>query len=223
MLAVVAKGLEGLREKFVFVGGATIDLYLSPAAPDSRATDDVDCVVEVATKDKYHQLEEELRRLGFQHPMAEDAPICRWKFSGIQVDVMPTAGDVLGFRNKWYAEGMANAERVALADGTTIEAFSVPYLIASKLEAFRDRGRGDYMASPDIEDIVALLDGCPDLEKRLVEAPETVRTYLAHEIGKLLANERFLDGLAGNLGAGPGGKERVERCLAIMRRIAQSK
>ncbi len=110
---------------------------------------------------------------------------------------------MLGFKNKWYAEGMANAEEVTLADGMTIKAFSVPYLIASKLEAFRDRGRGDYMASPDIEDIVALLDGCPDVEKRLAEGPATVKSYLAKETDKLLANERFLDGLAETSAPGP--------------------
>lgn len=29
MLAIVAKGLRGLKEKVAFVGGATIDLYVS--------------------------------------------------------------------------------------------------------------------------------------------------------------------------------------------------
>ena len=37
MLAVVAKGLQGLKESVAFVGGAVIDLYLSdPGAPQAR-------------------------------------------------------------------------------------------------------------------------------------------------------------------------------------------
>ena len=32
MLAVVARGLKNLKEKVVFVGGATIDLYLGAGA-----------------------------------------------------------------------------------------------------------------------------------------------------------------------------------------------
>ena len=50
MLAVVAKGLRGLKEKVAFVGGATIDLYVTyPADAASRPTDDVDAL-ELATR-----------------------------------------------------------------------------------------------------------------------------------------------------------------------------
>lgn len=219
MLGVAAKGLKGLKEKVVFVGGATIDLYLAPGAPESRATDDVDCVVELGTKRDYYQLEEELRKLEFEHPLAEKAPICRWNYRGIQVDVMPTEGSILGFKNRWYREGMAHAESFTLPDGQEISAFSVPYLIASKLEAFRDRGRKDYIASPDLEDVVALLDGCPDAEQRIASAPVSVKDYLVEQLGKLLDTEQFLTGLDGNLGVGPSGFQRVERCLALLRRI----
>ena len=118
MLAVVAQGLRGLREKVVFVGGATIDLYLSdPAAGEGRATDDVDCVVELASRPQYYALEEELRALGFKHPMGKEGPICRWEYRGIQVDVMPTEGQALGFGNRWYADGVAKADRARLPDG----------------------------------------------------------------------------------------------------------
>ncbi len=75
MLAVVAKGLKGLKERVVFVGGATIELYVVASTPEGRATDDVDCVVEMASRVNYYALEEELRRLGFKHPTAEHAPL----------------------------------------------------------------------------------------------------------------------------------------------------
>lgn len=152
MLAIVAKGLKGLKERVVFVGGATIELYVLPAAAEGRATDDVDCVVELASRVKYHDLEQELRSLGFKHPILPGAPICRWEYSGISVDVMPTEGKVLGFNNRWYAEGIANTRKAELPDGQQIEIFSVPYLLASKIEAFGDRGRGDFLGSRDIED-----------------------------------------------------------------------
>lgn len=221
MLGVVAKGLKGLKEKVVFVGGATIDLFITdPAAPGTRETDDVDCVVELAGRVQYHALEEQLRVLGFQHPMDDKAPICRWKFCGIKVDVMPTEGAVLGFNNRWYPDGMAKAEEIALPDGERVFTFTVPYLLASKLEAFRDRGKGDYLASKDMEDIVALLDGCPDAEQRIVAAPEDVRLYLAGEFSRMLADGLFLLSLEGHLRPGVEGAERIDRCLEIMRRIA---
>jgi hypothetical protein len=116
----------------------------------------VDCVVEMASRVKYYEVEEELRKLGFKHPTTGSAPICRWEYSGIPVDVMPTEGKVLGFNNRWYAEGMANTRKADLPEGQEIEIFSAPYLLASKIEAFKDRGRGDFLVSRDIEDIVTM-------------------------------------------------------------------
>lgn len=183
MLGIVAKGLKGLKEKVVFVGGATIDLFVTdPAAPGTRETDDVDCVVELARRIEYYALEEELRARGFMHSMEQGAPICRWKFCGIKVDVMPTQGTILGFSNRWYPAGMANADKIALPNGEHISILSVPYLLATKLEAFHDRGRDDFMASKDIEDVVAVLDGCPDAEQKVGAAAADVRQYIRRRV-----------------------------------------
>lgn len=84
MLAAVAKGLRGLKEKVVFVGGATIDLYLDdPAVAGARPTDDVDCVVELTTRSQYYDLEERLRKLDFKHPMTQRGPVCRRATRGL--------------------------------------------------------------------------------------------------------------------------------------------
>lgn len=224
MLAAVAKGLRGLKEKVVFVGGATIDLFITdPATPGTRETDDVDCVVELAGRVQYHALEDELRALGFQHSMDERAPICRWVFRGIKVDVMPVKGAMLGFKNRWYPDGMARSEEITLPGGERASTFSVTYLLASKLEAFRDRGKADYLASKDLEDIVALLDGCPGAEQRIAAAPDDVRRYLAEEFSRMLADDLFLLSLEGHLRPGTEGAERIDRCLDIMRRVAGSR
>ena len=70
MLALAARGLGPLKDEVVFVGGATIELYLAgQPVLKVRATDDVDCVVEVATRTDYYKLEEKLRARGFHHPM----------------------------------------------------------------------------------------------------------------------------------------------------------
>ncbi|MFA5140656.1 MAG: hypothetical protein WC728_15615 [Elusimicrobiota bacterium] len=224
MLGIVAQGLKKLKEKVVFVGGATIDLFITdPAAPGTRATDDVDCVVELARRVEYYALEAELRALGFKHSMEEDAPICRWMFCGIKVDVMPTEGAVLGFSNRWYRDGVANAEQASLPNGERVYVFSMPYLLASKLEAFRDRGREDFQASKDLEDVIALLDGDPEAGEKINAAPADVRQYLREESARLLADGRFLLSLEGHLAAGSPvaeGERRAGKCLALMRRIA---
>jgi len=224
MLGIVAQGLKGLKEKVAFVGGATVDLFVTdPAAPATRATYDVDCVVELAGRVQYYALGNELRALGFKHPMAEHSPICRWIFRGIKVDVMPTEGAVLGFSNRWYRNAMAEAEQVALPNGERVYVFSLPYLLASKLEAFHDRGHEDFQASKDIEDVIALLDGYPEAEEKIRAAPTDVRQYLGKEFARMLADELFLLNLEGHLIPGSSsaeGQARLNRCLQLMRRIA---
>lgn len=50
MLDIVAKGLGQLLDRIVFVGGATMALYVDdPASSDPRPTEDVDCVVEMTS------------------------------------------------------------------------------------------------------------------------------------------------------------------------------
>lgn len=43
--------------------------------------------------------------------------------------------------------------------GRPIEVFDVPHMLAAKIEAYRERGDGDYMKSKDFEDIVTILNG----------------------------------------------------------------
>lgn len=224
MLGIIAKGLKGLKDEVVFVGGATIDLFITdPAATGTRETDDVDCVIELVGKAKYYALEERLRALGFRNPLEAEAPVlCRWKYRGIKVDVMPTDASVLGFGNRWYREGIARAESVVLPNGERIRVFSIPYLLASKLEAFRGRGHGDYMASKDLEDIVSLLDGCPDAEQRVIAAPDGARKHLRQEFKRLLADKTFLGSLEGHLNFGRDARERLDRLHAILSRLAAS-
>jgi len=220
MLAVVAHGLKNLKERVVFVGGATIELYVASSAPEGRVTDDVDCVVEITSRVKYYELEEELRNLGFRHPMVERAPICRWEFSGIIVDVMPTEGKILGFKNRWYAEGMANTRTIELFDGQKIVIFSVPYLLASKIEAFQDRGGDDFLASRDIEDIITVLDGCPYVQEEIKNAPKTVYDFLTHRFQEFVTNSDFIDSLQGHIEAVQPRTGRAERTLALIKNLA---
>ena len=114
----VAKCLGDLRKKVVFVGGCATGLFITdPAMPEVRATQDVDVIVEVASRVQYYNLEEELRARGFKQDMSEGAPLCRWLVDGIKVDVMPTQEDILGFSNYWYLPAIKNAECIYL-EGT---------------------------------------------------------------------------------------------------------
>src|SRR5581483_3106262 len=104
MLELAAAILGPLTDEMVFVGGATIHLWIvDEAAPTVRATDDVDVICDVASYAGYQILAERLRKRGLREAMDEPV-ICRWRDpdSGLAIDVMPVAEDVLGFSNPWY-------------------------------------------------------------------------------------------------------------------------
>lgn len=221
MLSLVARGLGPLKNDAVFVGGATIELYMAgQPGLKIRPTDDVDCVVEVVSRVEYHKIEERLRDLGFQHPMDERAPICRWKYQGILVDVMPIEGKILGFSNRWYPEGFEKSVLTKLPDGQEVRIFALPYLVASKLEAFKDRGKGDFFGSTDLEDIVAVLDGVPDFQEQIERAPAPLKAYLRDGFEDFVHDERFLDALEGHLPPS-GRRERVSRARAILDKLSK--
>ncbi|PIV04929.1 MAG: hypothetical protein COS57_08025, partial [Syntrophobacterales bacterium CG03_land_8_20_14_0_80_58_14] len=164
MIIHVAKRLGNLRDKVVFVGGCATGLFITdPAMPEVRATQDVDVIVEVTSRMEYYRLEEELRSRGFKQDLSENAPICRWLVDVIKVDIMPTQEEILGFSNRWYLPAIKNADHIKLENELTIKLVSPPYFLATKIDAFKGRGGGDYMASHDMEDIITILDGRPEI------------------------------------------------------------
>jgi predicted nucleotidyltransferase len=182
-LETIAIALQDLKEEAVFVGGAVCELYIEdPAAPPFRPTDDVDCVIEIRTRGKYYELEEKLRALGFAHD--KDGPLCRKIYKGIKVDFLPSEPQVIGLPGKWFREGMKHLLELELPDQTRIKILELPYFTATKFEAFFERGKGDFYASHDFEDIVNVLayrksyedfDGLPGaLKKDLSACSQTV-------------------------------------------------
>lgn len=61
-LELAADILGPLLPEVVFVGGATIHLWLTePAAPPARATDDVDVICDITTRLDYYKFGDRLR------------------------------------------------------------------------------------------------------------------------------------------------------------------
>jgi predicted nucleotidyltransferase len=180
-IEAVARGLGDLLGDITFVGGAATTLYVDdPGAADARPTFDVDCVIEVTSHVGFARLEKRLRKLGFTNGVP-DEPICRWHYRDLTVDVMPTDASILGFSNAWYRDGIVSRQRVELPGGTATHIFSVPYFLATKLEAFKGRGDKDWLASKDVEDVVAVLDGRRSIAADLANAEDRVHEYLVRE------------------------------------------
>lgn len=144
MLQTVANGLGELKAEVVFIGGAVSQLYaMDTAASDIRPTQDIDCVIEIGSRLKFSKLEADLRKKGFMNDTSKGAPICRWLYKDIKVDVMPDDKEILGFSNMWYHDGIANKITKTLPNGIEIFVFPVEYYLAAKFEAHNDRGGRD--------------------------------------------------------------------------------
>jgi hypothetical protein len=201
-LLLIAGALGELCNDVVFVGGCTAGLLLTDRAVEGiRATKDVDAIVEAATLRQYYELEGRLPALGFVRDTNSDV-ICRWRHtaSGVLFDLMPIDPAILGFSNRWYPEAARTATRVRLNDRVEIRRISAPAFVATKLEAFLDRGCGDFLSSHDLEDVLAVVDGRPSIVDELQIATPDLRQFVRETIRALLSQARFENYLPGLLG-----------------------
>jgi predicted nucleotidyltransferase len=200
ILEAAAVRLGTMAEKMVFVGGCATGLLLTdPAASPVRATLDVDVIVEVATLAQYHWFSDQLRQLGFIEDTSEDAPICRWIADDLILDVMPTDPKILGFGNQWFKPAYEASEWTVLSSGKQIRLLPAPYFFATKFEAFVCRGKNDYLMSSDMEDIVTVLDGRPEIVYEVQQSSEELKNHLVVCCSRLLKERDFLDALPGHL------------------------
>lgn len=201
LLVAVGSRLVQLPTRVGFLGGAATGLLVTdPAAPRPRATVDVDVIVDVKTYSEYMtDLAPALRALGAREDDSEGAPLCRWVLCDVLVDVMPTDSHVLGFANRWSGRALESATDHRLSDGTVIRLVDAPHFLATKIEAFLGRGKGDYVESKDIEDIIAVVDGRAELYEELRGASSDLRAFLADTFEGWLAEEAFLDAIPGHL------------------------
>ena len=221
ILQIAAIGFGSLVDDIVFVGGCAAGLLVTDAAsPRPRETKDVDVIVEVTTIHAYHELAAKLRKRGFREDTTDDAPMCRWLYKSVLVDVMPTNEDILGFSNIWYPEALQAAESMSLPNGLEIKMVSGPHFLATKLEAFYGRGNDDYMASHDLEDWIAVLDGRASIVDEVMKRSEALRSYLAEELSALLNNDDFQDALPGHLPTGTANQARTTIILNRMMEIS---
>jgi predicted nucleotidyltransferase len=221
ILELATKALGDLCDSLVFVGGCAAGLLVTAVQAQAiRATQDVDVVVQVATMREYHAMERELANRGFRNDTS-GGPICRWLHGNLKLDLMPSEGAILGFNNRWYPLAIQTAERVALPSRRAIRLIFPPVFIATKLEAFRDRGNGDYLASHDLEDVLSVVDGRAELIAEARGSGEELRSYLSTEIRTLLGTGDFLDAVPGHLPGDIASQQRVPELLRRLRQMSE--
>ncbi|MCU0373113.1 MAG: hypothetical protein MUE56_07710 [Ignavibacteria bacterium] len=222
LIKLVSEGLGDLLNEVVFVGGAFVNLYSTDAAaPEPRPTDDIDCVVETVHLSDYNRFENKLRSIGFKNDTGANAPMCRYIYKGVKVDFIPTKENILGFQNKWYPDGFKYAVNYEYPGGINIKIFPPVYFLASKLDAFRDRGRKDIRLSSDFEDVVYILDSRKEIINEILNSEDSVRNYIIDMFKYLLRHPDLTEGLVCALPPGSG-ETRVNRLKSIITNITNS-
>jgi hypothetical protein len=200
-IEVIADGLGSLAGESIFIGGACTQFYVAdPKLQDFRPTKDIDCIVKIYSYRDFAAFGEALRKLGFTNDTSEGAPIVRWVYKGIFVDIIPDESSVVGYRTiEWFKEGREHVEKRKLPSGKEINILPLAYYLATKLESWKDRGRGDFLSSADMEDIIGIVDGNDNLDQ-LLTAPAKVRKYVIKSLALLIDKEDFRRAVAGNIG-----------------------
>ncbi len=220
-IEIVALRLEPIDIPFAFLGGAAVCLLVdNPELMDFRPTKDVDIIIKVTTPFEMAKLDERLRKHGFQHDMGKGAPICRWEIGSCKVDIMPIDQKVLGMNSRWLAEALNTAREKTIAKNISVKVVTPPYFLATKLEAFKDRGNGDFYGSPDIEDMVTLIDGCASMVDEVGKSSNVLRRYLADAFTNIIQAPNFNDAFAGHFPADLASRQRIPMVLERIRAIA---
>jgi predicted nucleotidyltransferase len=222
MLQAVAEALgEELRSRLVFVGGCTTALFITdPITLEGvRATDDVDLIVDLAGYAAWAKLQEQLREKGFAEAQGEEV-ICRMRLGALKVDFMPDDAAILGFSNRWYAKGIETAVICPLDGGLSIRRLTPELFIATKLEAHLGRGKDDLFMSRDLEDILLVIDGRPEIVAEIEACDEDVRQFIAGQFAALLRNRDFDYFLEGSIRGPEGRVDIVRRRFAAIGRGA---
>ncbi|MBY0385370.1 nucleotidyl transferase AbiEii/AbiGii toxin family protein [bacterium] len=200
LIKIVAHALGDLNQGAVFVGGATLPFYIPQKYwPQVRPTEDIDVVTKVIGRMSNWKQDDALREKGFKNDFSQGAPICRWKYNDIIVDIMSIDEKVFGFSNRWYSEGLKNC-RVTMLDEQKINILSVPYFLATKIEAFQDRGKGNYLYGKDIEDIISVFEVLDrDLFKAEIQKTSAeLKNYLKEKILDIKNSSQFQDSAMSN-------------------------
>lgn len=186
-VAKVAKALKDLKEDMIFVGGAIISLYTDDmAAEEIRPTFDVDLAIQLLNYGEWVRLQEKLNDLGF-YPNPEGRAICNYLYDKIEVDIMPTENSPIGPSNQWYGVGMKDLWQIQV-EGINIQILSAPCYLATKFEAFNNRG-SDYRTSHDFEDIIYVLDNRTTIVEEIKNSNNLIQNFLISEFKKINAHQ----------------------------------
>lgn len=133
---------------------------------------------------------------------------------------MPADPAILGFGNEWYRPALRDAVLFTLPSGARIKMVTAAYFLATKLAAFAGRGNGDYVMSHDMEDIMAVLDGRPEVVQEVMQSSQELKVHLRDRFRELLADGKFVNSIPGHLPGDAASQARVPTVLERLNNMA---
>lgn len=188
--------LKDLNEQVVYVGGRIVGLLITDLIEDDvRPTYDIDVALDLGRTDivAHYSLQKKLERLGFK----PDGNVnCRYVLDDFMIDVMYTDGALQGINSNWYQAGFDNAIEIQIKD-KKIKILNAVYFIATKLEAFTDRAykNDDYWDCKDLEDIINVINGRPELLVEIMNSPKDVVQFISGYFKKLIEDPKWLEAI----------------------------
>lgn len=188
--------LKDLNEQVVYVGGRIVGLLITDSIEDDvRPTYDIDVALDLGRTDvvAHYSLQKKLESLGFK----PDGNVnCRYVLDDFMIDVMYTDGALQGINSNWYQAGFDNAIEIQIKD-KKIKILNAVYFIAIKLEAFTDRAykNNDYWDCKDLEDIINVINGRPELLVEIMNSPKDVVQFISGYFKKLIEDPKWLEAI----------------------------
>ncbi|CAM2800389.1 Uncharacterized protein conserved in bacteria [Legionella steigerwaltii] len=188
--------LKDLNEQVVYVGGRIVGLLITDLIEDDvRPTYDIDVALDLGRTDivAHYSLQKKLESLGFK----PDGNVnCRYVLDDFMIDVMYTDGVLQGINSNWYQAGFDNALEIQIKD-KKIKILNAVYFIATKLEAFTDRAykNNDYWDCKDLEDIINVINGRPELLVEIMNSPKDVVQFISGYFKKLIEDPKWLEAI----------------------------
>lgn len=188
--------LKDLNEQVVYVGGRIVGLLITDLIEDDvRPTYDIDVALDLGKSDivAHYSLQKKLESLGFR---PEGNVNCRYVLDDFMIDVMYTDGVLQGINSNWYQAGFDNAIEIQIKD-KKIKILNAVYFIATKLEAFTDRAYkdNDYWDCKDLEDIINVINGRPELLVEMMNSPKDVVQFISGYFKKLVEDPKWLEAI----------------------------
>jgi predicted nucleotidyltransferase len=185
VVAEVAEALKDVKDQMVFVGGAVVSLYTDdPAADEIRPTQDIVMALNIVNLSHWEKVQEQLAALGF-HPDPFGHAICSYKYKDIPVDIISTGEGPIGSTNRWFKIGFDNLW-MAKAKEQELKILSAPCFLATKFEAFNDRG-SDYRSSHDMEDIIYVLDNRMGIVEEIEKDDPRIANFIKEQLQKIIS------------------------------------